>query len=193
MQSILQTYASFHAAGFRARQGLSEWFPWLMPQQVSLKPELFERSVSALRCSPVTARKLNRSEATLSALLDLLAPLKKFLSGQPETYNFNDFFPGNVAIPTEPGPDHPAVLFDWHLTGAGIVQNDLLNVMWGWAEDDEPLRDRAIQFYLDFFKYGCPPHGGFGMGLNRFLMVLLGLGNVREATYLFRGPNRLHP
>jgi aspartyl-tRNA synthetase len=51
----------------------------------------------------------------------------------------------------------------------------------------------SIQFYLDFFRYGCPPHGGFGMGLSRLLMVLLKLPNIRETVYLFRGPNRLHP
>ena len=50
-----------------------------------------------------------------------------------------------------------------------------------------------IQFYLDFFRFGCPPHGGFGAGLARMLMVLLGLGNLREVTYLFRGPTRLQP
>jgi len=50
-----------------------------------------------------------------------------------------------------------------------------------------------IQFYLDFFRYGCPPHGGFGMGLSRLMMVLLNLTNIRESVYLFRGPNRLHP
>jgi aspartyl/asparaginyl-tRNA synthetase len=50
-----------------------------------------------------------------------------------------------------------------------------------------------IQFYLDFFRYGCPPHGGFGLGLSRLLMVLLNLGNIREGVFLFRGPNRLHP
>jgi len=50
-----------------------------------------------------------------------------------------------------------------------------------------------IQFYLDFFRYGCPPHGGFGMGLSRLVMVLLNLKNIRESVYLFRGPNRLHP
>jgi len=52
----------------------------------------------------------------------------------------------------------------------------------------EPLRH-----YLDFFKYGCPPHGGYGFGLTRMLMILLGLKNVREVTYLYRGPNRLSP
>ena len=46
---------------------------------------------------------------------------------------------------------------------------------------------------LEFFKYGIPPHGGFGMGLARVLMLMLHLGNLRETTYLFRGPTRLTP
>ena len=52
----------------------------------------------------------------------------------------------------------------------------------------EPMRD-----YLECFRYGCPPHGGFGLGLGRLLMVLLGLESIREAMFLFRGPNRLTP
>ena len=50
-----------------------------------------------------------------------------------------------------------------------------------------------VQFYLDCFRYGCPPHGGLGMGLSRLLMVMLGLGSIRDATFLFRGPHRLTP
>jgi len=50
-----------------------------------------------------------------------------------------------------------------------------------------------IRPYLDFFKFGCPPHGGFGLGLTRMLMSMLKLADVREATYLFRGPDRLTP
>jgi aspartyl-tRNA synthetase len=52
----------------------------------------------------------------------------------------------------------------------------------------EPMRD-----YLNCFRYGCPPHGGLGLGLGRLLMMLLGLDSIREATFLFRGPNRLTP
>jgi aspartyl-tRNA synthetase len=51
----------------------------------------------------------------------------------------------------------------------------------------------SIKFYLDFFLYGVPPHGGFGFGLTRMLMLLLGLKNVREVTFVYRGPNRLTP
>jgi nondiscriminating aspartyl-tRNA synthetase len=50
-----------------------------------------------------------------------------------------------------------------------------------------------IQYYLDFFRYGAPPHGGFGFGLTRLLMRMLGQENVREVTFLYRGPNRLEP
>lgn len=51
----------------------------------------------------------------------------------------------------------------------------------------------AIRQYLDFFRFGCPPHGGFGLGLTRLLMSMLGLSDMRQATYLFRGPDRLSP
>jgi len=51
----------------------------------------------------------------------------------------------------------------------------------------------ALEPYLNSFKYGCPPHGGCGIGLTRLLMILLGLKSVREVTFVYRGPNRLLP
>jgi len=58
---------------------------------------------------------------------------------------------------------------------------------------EKGLTIEPIQYYLDFFRYGCPPHGGFGLGLSRLMMVLLNLPNIREAVYIFRGPTRLNP
>ena len=52
----------------------------------------------------------------------------------------------------------------------------------------EPLKD-----YINFFRYGCPPHGGAGIGPGRFVMKILDLPNVREATYLPRDVKRLNP
>ena len=52
---------------------------------------------------------------------------------------------------------------------------------------------KDVEFYLDFFKYGCPPHGGFAIGLDRLTMLLLGLPSLKETMFLFRGPNRLEP
>ena len=58
---------------------------------------------------------------------------------------------------------------------------------------EKGLHIEPIQFYIDFFRFGCPPHGGFGLGLSRLLMVMLNLPNIREAVYIFRGPTRLNP
>lgn len=49
------------------------------------------------------------------------------------------------------------------------------------------------KFYLEFFKYGCPPHGGFAFGIDRLTMLLLETGSLKETMFLFRGPNRLEP
>ncbi|MET0811798.1 MAG: amino acid--tRNA ligase-related protein, partial [Microbacterium sp.] len=58
---------------------------------------------------------------------------------------------------------------------------------------EKGLDPEHLDFYLDFFRFGAPPHGGFGMGLARVLMLLLGESSIREVTYLFRGPTRLAP
>ena len=50
-----------------------------------------------------------------------------------------------------------------------------------------------VKFYLQFFKYGCPPHGGFGLGVDRLTMLLLGIPSIKETQFIFRGPNRLEP
>ena len=50
-----------------------------------------------------------------------------------------------------------------------------------------------VKFYLEFFKYGCPPHGGFAIGVDRLTMLLLDVPSVKESMFLFRGPNRLNP
>jgi nondiscriminating aspartyl-tRNA synthetase len=58
---------------------------------------------------------------------------------------------------------------------------------------DKKVDVGPIQYYLDFFRFGAPPHGGFGFGLTRLLMQMLGQENVREVTFLYRGPHRLSP
>ena len=50
-----------------------------------------------------------------------------------------------------------------------------------------------LQMYLDFFRYGCPPHGGAGIGLGRLLMALLERPTLRDVTLLSRTPTRLTP
>ncbi|PIN76944.1 aspartate--tRNA(Asn) ligase [Candidatus Woesearchaeota archaeon CG10_big_fil_rev_8_21_14_0_10_36_11] len=47
--------------------------------------------------------------------------------------------------------------------------------------------------YAEIFKYGCPPHGGVGFGLDRITQRLLKLDNIREAVLLPRDPERMDP
>jgi aspartyl-tRNA synthetase len=74
----------------------------------------------------------------------------------------------------------------------GAQREHRYDVLLGQAAE-KGLSAGPIQWYLDCFRYGCPPHGGFGLGLGRLLMALLGLESIRDAAFLFRGPNRLVP
>lgn len=47
--------------------------------------------------------------------------------------------------------------------------------------------------YISFFRYGCPPHGGAGIGPGRIVMQILNLTSIKEATYLTRDVKRLTP
>ena len=60
------------------------------------------------------------------------------------------------------------------------------------AQAAEKGLGKDIEFYTEFFRYGCPPHGGFGIGVDRMTMLLLGL-TIKESMFLFRGPDRLNP
>ena len=68
--------------------------------------------------------------------------------------------------------------------------------------DYEMLKERIVgakmkledfAFYLDTFKYGMPPHGGFAIGLERITMKVLELSNIREAALFPRDIKRLTP
>ncbi len=58
---------------------------------------------------------------------------------------------------------------------------------------EKGLSLESIDFYLNFFRYGIPPHGGYGYGLTRFLMRLFDQESIRDVTFLYRGPNRVNP
>jgi nondiscriminating aspartyl-tRNA synthetase len=54
-------------------------------------------------------------------------------------------------------------------------------------------KEEGYQAYLSAFKYGLPPHGGFGLGLERLTQRIIGLNNIKEATLFPRDINRLAP
>jgi nondiscriminating aspartyl-tRNA synthetase len=63
----------------------------------------------------------------------------------------------------------------------------------GKQAKEKGLNQKDFQFYLDFFRYGVPPHGGGALGLERIVMQLLDLPSIRESTLLPRTPERLTP
>ena len=73
-------------------------------------------------------------------------------------------------------------------TGAKRIHNydDLVSSM-----KDKGLNPESFSYYLQAFKSGLPPHGGFGMGLERLTQKMLGLSNIKEATLFPRDLNRI--
>jgi len=55
------------------------------------------------------------------------------------------------------------------------------------------IPESNIKYYLESFKYGAYPHGGAGIGLERVVMLYLGLDNIRKTSMFPRDPNRIEP
>lgn len=55
------------------------------------------------------------------------------------------------------------------------------------------LDPQQMEDYLQVFRYGCPPHGGFAIGLERLTQKILGLANIKEASLFPRDRKRVHP
>ena len=95
-------------------------------------------------------------------------------------------------------PTRPSVTRSFDLLWKGVevttgAQREHRHSLLAEQAAEKGLSVEQIRFYLDFFRFGCPPHGGLGFGLGRMLMSLLGLPNLREVSFLFRGPTRLTP
>ncbi len=58
---------------------------------------------------------------------------------------------------------------------------------------EQGLNPEAFEYHLKVFDYGIPPHAGFGLGLERFIMAILNLDNIRDATFYPRDIERLTP
>jgi aspartyl-tRNA synthetase len=67
-------------------------------------------------------------------------------------------------------------------------KNDLMDNM-----KKKGLSHKAFDYHLRVFDYGVPPHAGFGLGLERLLMAILKLDNIRDATFYPRDIDRLTP
>jgi nondiscriminating aspartyl-tRNA synthetase len=102
------------------------------------------------------------------------------------------------AFYTHPDPERPAYSnsFDLIFRGIELVSGsqrlhryeDYLATL-----EERHLSREPFEFYLEAFRYGIPPHGGFAIGLERLLMQLTGVPNIRLATTFPRDIMRLTP
>jgi nondiscriminating aspartyl-tRNA synthetase len=102
------------------------------------------------------------------------------------------------AFYTHPDPERPewSRSFDLLYRGVEIVTggqrlhryDDYLRALAARGLDAEPFRS-----YLDAFRYGMPPHGGWAIGLERWIQQVIGASNLRETTLFPRDVNRIAP
>lgn len=99
---------------------------------------------------------------------------------------------------THPNPEEPECSnsFDLLFRGTELVTGG--QRLHRYADYLEALDARGMAHepfasYLEAFRYGMPPHGGFAIGLERFLMQLTGAKNLKEVTLFPRDTNRLTP
>jgi len=135
---------------------------------------------------------------------DLSTPNEKFLGKLVKAKYDTDFYildkyPLAVRpFYTMPDPNDPKASnsYDMFMRGEEILSGAQR------IHDPEMLTERAklhgialddIKSYIDSFRYGCPPHGGGGIGMERVLMLYLGLGNIRKTSMFPRDPKRLTP
>jgi aspartyl-tRNA synthetase len=99
---------------------------------------------------------------------------------------------------TMPSPDFPNYgnSYDFMLRGEEITSGaqrihepDLLLERAAFHQMDP----QTIKSYVDSFRHGCPPHGGCGIGMERVVMLFLGLHNIRKSSMFPRDPKRLYP
>jgi len=84
------------------------------------------------------------------------------------------------------------LLWKWMEITTGAQREHRYDILMKQASE-KGISQESIQFYLDFFRFGCPPHGGFGFGLARLLAAMLNQKNIRDVVFLHRGPARLIP
>ncbi len=108
-------------------------------------------------------------------------------------------FPSSLrAFYTMPDPEDPRLSYGFDLQFRGLELTSGAQRV----HDPDMLKQRLVDkgldpddftFYLNAFRYGMPPHGGWAIGLERVVMILLGLQNIREATLFPRDRTRIIP
>merc|ERR1712130_342993 len=153
---------------------------------------------------PEAVKMLRENGVEIGDEDDLSTPAEKFLGRLvKEKYNTDfyilDKYPLAVRpFYTMPDPNDSRYSnsYDMFMRGEEILSGAQR------IHDADLLTERAlhhginldhIRAYIDAFKYGCPPHAGGGIGMERVTMLYLGLHNIRMASLFPRDPKRLTP
>ncbi|EFN75459.1 Aspartyl-tRNA synthetase, cytoplasmic [Harpegnathos saltator] len=172
-------------------------------KQYAVEP--FKFLEPALRLEfPQAIELLAEAGVTLGEEDDLSTPDEKLLGKLVKAKYDTDFYildkyPLAVRpFYTMPDPNNPKISnsYDMFMRGEEIISGAQR------IHDPEFLTERAkhhgidiekIKSYIDAFRYGCPPHAGGGIGLERVVMLYLGLDNIRKVSMFPRDPKRLTP
>ncbi|KAL2743887.1 hypothetical protein V1477_007763 [Vespula maculifrons] len=153
---------------------------------------------------PQAIELLSEAGVTLGEEDDLSTPDEKLLGKLIKAKYDTDFYILDkypLAIRpfyTMPDPNNPKASnsYDMFMRGEEIISGAQR------IHDPDFLTERAkhhgvdiekIRSYIDAFRYGCPPHAGGGIGLERVVMLYLGLDNIRKVSMFPRDPKRLTP
>jgi len=153
---------------------------------------------------PEAVKMLRENGVDIGDEDDLSTPNEKFLGKLVKAkydtdYYILDKYPLAVRpFYTMPDPTNPRLSnsYDMFMRGEEILSGAQR------IHDPELLSERAafhginleeIKSYIDSFRYGAPPHGGGGIGMERVLMLYLALGNIRKTSMFPRDPKRLTP
>jgi aspartyl-tRNA synthetase len=157
-------------------------------------------SIPRIPISDAGGRLLHRAEQALSKQAqERYGHSFVFLTGYPADarpfYTMREPAPRDAALPVT------SRSFDllWRgieLTSGGQRESrhDVLRAQMAAAGLEPEVLARYLEpYFLEMFRHGCPPHGGFGIGLNRLMMALLGQPSIRETSFVFRGPGQFLP
>ncbi|XP_011630534.1 aspartate--tRNA ligase, cytoplasmic [Pogonomyrmex barbatus] len=175
----------------------------VVSQQYPVEPFKFLEPTLRLEY-PQAIELLAEAGVTLGEEDDLSTPDEKLLGKLVKSKYDTDFYildkyPLAVRpFYTMPDPNNPKASnsYDMFMRGEEIISGAQR------IHDPNFLTERAkhhgidiekIKSYIDAFRYGCPPHAGGGIGMERVVMLYLGLDNIRKVSMFPRDPKRLTP
>lgn len=165
---ISDTSVKFPRITFKeAKRILKEEFNY-----IGEKEEDFERKEENLLCE-YAKKKYNCDFIFITKFPFSARPFYHMLDEEGLTCSYDLLFKG-IEITTGAQREHRV----------DILKNQMI---------EKQIDPESLDFYLDFFRYGCPPHGGFAIGIARIMMQIFEIDNIREATFIYRGPTRLNP